>query len=255
MPRPGRSRFPPRVTPCMVSKTLPAKSSWSWILMPAQPGRAAGTPPLRPGCTRTIPAGREDARAVLCLAAFLHGLNCLGILEKPRQKLTWLAKKCPMILTMTSSFSSGVWSRGTMTSALVKFCSSFTWSKRQSPAWALLGKSQNPPPPVSPRLRASTRPQSAEGRTPSPPWDGHHPMRATTRTRGWGRDTAATTEHPGFASRGGQGWRAMPSSAAPGQGEHPCNPHLPSCRLCLSRGRRRRKAPWCGLQASLLLSG
>lgn len=32
---------------------------------------------------------------------------------------------------MTSSFSSGVWSRGTITSALVKFCSSFTWSKQQ----------------------------------------------------------------------------------------------------------------------------
>ena len=28
----------------------------------------------------------------------------------------WLAKKCPIVLTVTSSFSSGVWSRGTMTS-------------------------------------------------------------------------------------------------------------------------------------------
>lgn len=40
---------------------------------------------------------------------------------------TWLAKKCPLIFTKTSSFSSGVWSRGTMTSALVRFWSSFTW--------------------------------------------------------------------------------------------------------------------------------
>lgn len=64
---------------------------------------------------------------MLCLVAFLK----LGMLGEPWPNLTWLAKKCPMILTMTSSFSSGVWSRGTMTSALVKFCSSFTWSKQQ----------------------------------------------------------------------------------------------------------------------------
>lgn len=41
-------------------------------------------------------------------------------------QLTWHAKKCPLILTITWSFSSGVWSRGTTTSAQVKFCSSFT---------------------------------------------------------------------------------------------------------------------------------
>lgn len=34
-----------------------------------------------------------------------------------------------MILTMTWSFSSGVWSLGTTTSAAVKFCSSFTWGQ------------------------------------------------------------------------------------------------------------------------------
>lgn len=44
-------------------------------------------------------------------------------------KRTWLAKKCPLIFTKTSSFSSGVWSRGTMTSALVRFWSSFTWDE------------------------------------------------------------------------------------------------------------------------------
>lgn len=46
-------------------------------------------------------------------------------------KRTWLAKKCPLIFTKTSSFSSGVWSRGTMTSALVRFWSSFTWKKKR----------------------------------------------------------------------------------------------------------------------------
>lgn len=50
----------------------------------------------------------------------------------PHSTGTWLAKKCPIILTITSSFSSGVWSRGTMTSALVKFCSSFTYDRRRA---------------------------------------------------------------------------------------------------------------------------
>lgn len=45
---------------------------------------------------------------------------------------TWLAKKCPQIFTTTSFFSSGVWSRGTMTSALVRLCSSFTWGQKDS---------------------------------------------------------------------------------------------------------------------------
>lgn len=82
-----------------------------------------------------------------------------GLLEtEPRQErshqwgktLTWLAKKCPMILTMTSSFSSGVWSRGTMTSALVKFCSSFTCSRGQNPRfWG--GRPPVGPAPKPPR--------------------------------------------------------------------------------------------------------
>lgn len=47
-----------------------------------------------------------------------------------------------MILTITSSFSSGVWSRGTITSALVKFCSSFTWEGREG---SEQGKAPVPP--------------------------------------------------------------------------------------------------------------
>lgn len=144
-----------------------------------------------------------------------------------------------MILTMTSSFSSGVWSRGTMTSALVKFCSSFTWSKQQSPGHAFCCRRAKI---LCYWLRASAQHQAAQSHPVPPHWDGHHPKRATTRTRGWGQDVAVITEQLGFAPALGQAG-VMGDAQLWGWGEPPCTPHLPSCHLCLSRGRRRRKAP------------
>lgn len=62
-----------------------------------------------------------------------------------------------MIFTMTCSFSSGVWSRGTTTSAAVRFCSSLTWGKGQRPPCHAGQEGQTPP----------AKPSQAPGMSPA----------------------------------------------------------------------------------------
>lgn len=70
----------------------------------------------------------QQTRLCLCNSNLKHLNNNIVYC----MKLTWHAKKCPLILTITWSFSSGVWSLGTTTSAHVRFWSSFTCSGRQT---------------------------------------------------------------------------------------------------------------------------